>query len=74
MSSYFLEHVRNHYKLPTGKLDDDFIKTLQFKTGCDEKEIREIVFFIRYADDAITISDDELVKFHQQLESFYKKV
>ncbi|MCC7401801.1 MAG: DUF4350 domain-containing protein [Chitinophagaceae bacterium] len=74
MSSYFLEHVRNHYKLPTGKLDDDFIKKLQFKTGCDEKEIREIVFFIRYADDAITISDDELVKFHQQLESFYKKV
>jgi hypothetical protein len=26
MASYFLEHVRNRYKLPTGTLDDEFIR------------------------------------------------
>ncbi len=73
MGSYFLEHVRNKYKLPTNKLDEVFIKNLQFKTGCEESEIRGIVSFIKYADDAPVIRDDELTDFHKQLESFYKK-
>lgn len=73
MGSYFLEHVRNRYKLQTNKLDEEFIKNLQFKTNGDEPEIRGIVSFIKYADDAPAISDDELAEFHKQLESFYKK-
>jgi hypothetical protein len=73
MGSYFLEHVRNRYKLPTNKLDEDFIKSLQFKSGCEEAEIRGIVSFIKYIDDAPVIKDDELSDFYKQLESFYKK-
>lgn len=73
MGSYFLEHVRNRYKLPTNKLDEDFIKNLQFKTNVDESEIRSIVSFIKYTDDAPAISDEELTEFYKQLESFYKK-
>ncbi|MBS1921707.1 MAG: hypothetical protein JST17_15785 [Bacteroidetes bacterium] len=74
MGTYFLEHVRNKFKLSTAILGDDFIKNLQYKSGCDEAEIRGIVYFIKYADDAPVISDDELINFHNQLESFYKKV
>ena len=73
MGSYFLEHVRNRYKLPTNELGEEFIKNLQFKTGCEESGIRGIVSFIKYIDDAPVISDDELTDFHKQLESFYKK-
>ena len=36
MSAYFLEHVRSKYKLLTGVLDDDFMKSLQFKAGAGE--------------------------------------
>ncbi len=73
MASYFLEYVRNKYKLATGTLDDKFIKQLQFKTGVDETEIRRIVTFIKFLDNEPVISSASLTDFHRQLESFYKK-
>lgn len=73
MAAYFLEHIRSHYKLPTGTLDDQFIRNVQFKTGVDETEIRNIISSIRYAIDAPAVSAKEVVEFHKQLESFYKK-
>src|SRR5258706_5242057 len=47
MSAYFLEHVRNRYKLSTTEMNEEFVKNLQFKTSVDEAEIQSIVFFIR---------------------------
>lgn len=73
MASYFLEHVRNRYKLPTAELNDLFITNLQFKSGVDEDEIRKIVYFIRDMESAPGISDHQLHQFHKQLESFYSK-
>ena len=73
MTAYFLEHVRNRYKLTTVNLDEAFIKNLQFKTNCEEQEIRSIVTFIKYVEDAPFIDDKELSDFHKQLEAFYKK-
>ena len=65
--------VRNKYKLSTGTLDDNFVKNLQFKSGAEEQEIRGIVYFIKYLDDAPEIGHEQLSDFHKQLESFYKK-
>ncbi len=73
MSSYFLEHVRNKYKLSTGTLDDEFRMNLSFKSGVSEDELRPITTFIRYAEDAPEITPRQLMEFHQQLESFYLK-
>lgn len=73
MSSYFLEHVRNKYKLLTGSSDEEFIKKLQYKSGVSEQEVRGIVSFIRYLDDAPEISHTQLTNFYKQVESFYKK-
>lgn len=73
MGAYFLEHIRNQYKLSTVSLDDDFINNLKFKTGYDESEIRGIISFIKYLDDAPEISHEQLTNFHKQLESFYNK-
>ncbi len=73
MAVYFLEHVRSKYKLPTGNLDETFIKNLQFKTGVEEPELRGIVSFIKYVEDAPVISPAAVTEFHKQLESFYKK-
>ena len=71
MSAYFLEHVRNKFKVPTNILDDDFVRNLQYKSGVPESQIREILTFIKYAEDAGTITDRELSDFHKGLESFY---
>jgi hypothetical protein len=73
MSSYFLEHVRNKYKIPTGQLNEEFIQKLQFKTGCSEAELKEIISFIHHAETGGTISNAQLAAFHKQLESFYQK-
>ncbi|HWR32934.1 MAG TPA: DUF4350 domain-containing protein [Chitinophagaceae bacterium] len=73
MAAYFLEHVRNRYKLPTVTLDENFISQLHFKSGIDESEIRGIVSFIKYLDDVPAIKSEALADFHKQLELFYKK-
>ena len=72
MSAYFLEHVRNKFKLPTSTLDEEFIRNLQYKSGVEEPVVRSIVSFIRYTEDAPVIDEKELAEFHRQLENFYK--
>lgn len=71
MASYFLEHVRNKYKLATGTLDEEFIKKLQFKTGTEENEIRGIVSSIRELNAGGKITDKQVADFHKKLEAFY---
>ncbi len=73
MAAYFLEHVRNRYKLATNELNDEFTRNLQYKTGLSESEIKGIVSFIRDIDKAEAISDQQLAYFHKQLEVFYHK-
>jgi hypothetical protein len=73
MGSYFLEYVRNKYKLPTSSLDDEFVKNLQYKSGAGEAEIRDIISFIKQLDDAEAINNNQLTNFHKKLESFYTK-
>jgi hypothetical protein len=72
MAGYFLEHVRTRYKLSTTELGEEFVQALHFKTGMDEEPIREIVSFIMRLNTAAAVSDQQLVSFHKQLESFYK--
>ncbi len=73
MSAYFLEHVRTTYKLPTGRLDENFIRNLQHKSGVAESGIRGIISFIKYLDDTPAIDQKQLINFHKELESFYQR-
>ena len=72
MAAYFLEHIRNKYKLSTNQLDDGFITSLCRKTAQPEHSIREIVSFINNIDASGEIADLQLADFHKQLEEFYK--
>jgi hypothetical protein len=72
MAAYFMEHIRNRYKLSTTKLDEDFIGSLQRKTAEPENNIRKIVSFINYMDKEEIINDEQLADFHKHLEEFYK--
>lgn len=73
MSAYFLEYVRSSYKLPTGLLNEDFTRLLHFKSGVPEREIAEIVTFIKYTEQGESVSEKQLISFHKRLESFYQK-
>ena len=72
MSAYFLEHVRNKYKISTNKLDEDFILSLQRKTGYSEGNIRELIYFMKSLEDMPVVADDQLAVFHRRLEEFYR--
>jgi len=73
MSSYFLEHIRSRYKLPTTTLDEQFIQRLQFKTGVEEAELTAIINNIKKLEAVARVSNAQLVAFHKQLEAFYTK-
>ncbi len=73
MSAYFLEYVRNKYKLSTVMLDDEFVRKLQFKTGCEEKEIRDIVSFITMLRQVDKLNEKQVIGFNKNLEAFYQK-
>jgi hypothetical protein len=73
MSLYFLDFVRTNYKLSTAILDENFIRNLHFKSGYVESELKTIISFINFLDEAPGISDMQLSAFHKQLENFYKK-
>ena len=63
---YFLEKIRNDYLIDTTKLDEDFIKKLQHKSGKNHFDIERIIFLINthrrsphasIEDDLITINN-----------------
>lgn len=72
MAAYFLEHIRNKYKLPTNHLNDEFAANLSFKTGVNEAEIKSILSFITELEHLDRVSEQQLAAFHRQLEKFYQ--
>jgi hypothetical protein len=72
MGMYFLEHVRSTYKLPTHTLDEQFIDALRFKSGYSSDDLNEIVSFVQYLQDNGSVNEQQLIHFHNQLESFYQ--
>ena len=72
MSTYFLEHVRTGYKLPTHTLDESFIESLHYKSGYSRGDLNEIISFIEYIRGGGNINEQQLINFHNQLESFYQ--
>jgi hypothetical protein len=72
MGAYFLEHIRTRYKLSTHTIDDNFITSLHNKTAYPLEELKRIIQFIKFTDDAPAISESQLSDFHKQLELFYQ--
>jgi len=73
MSQYFLEHVRNVYNISTGKLDNEFIRMLHYKSGYPAEELQQIVSGIEQIDTSTRMQDAQVAAFHQRLEKFYRE-
>ena len=58
---------------PTGSLNEDFVKKLQFKTSVPEDEIKNILATISHIENGGELSNKHLAEFYKQLESFYQK-
>jgi hypothetical protein len=72
MSVYFLENIRNRYKLPTHVLDEEFTRALHYKTGYPLEELTEIISVINALEKEPSVTEKQLSDFHQKLELFYQ--
>lgn len=72
MATYFLDHVRNRYKLAIHTLDDAFVQTLHYKSGYPAEETKAIVEAIHSVRMTNFVNDAQLSAFHKQLEAFYQ--
>lgn len=66
---YFLEKIRTDYLIDTSKLDNDFVTKLHYKTGKDEKDIRDLVELINYHRNTYHASlEEDLIKINTAIE------
>jgi hypothetical protein len=72
MATHFLGHVRTRYNLPTSQLDDIFENKLAFKSGYAREGVGDIVKYINAIEKKNSVSDAELMAFHENIEKFYK--
>lgn len=72
IGTYFLDHVRSRYKLPTQERGEAFVAALHYKSGYDRRELERIVGFINALDNLPAISEQQLFQFHKLVEAFYQ--
>lgn len=72
MTQYFLDHVRTKYKLPTEDLGPEFVTALHHKSGYPEKDLRSLTGYASLSQDGAAITEQQLGRYYQQLESFYQ--
>lgn len=73
LSAYFMEHVRNRYKLFSKDPDDDFVEELSYKSGVSKSLVANIVKQVNRINNEGVYSDTELIAFQNNIEDFYNK-
>jgi len=68
---YWKEFVRNHYNLPTAKLDEEFIDELSKKSGRSKENIKVLVRYINTVETDQEVSASLLLQFEKELNEFY---
>lgn len=64
--------IRNRYGMPTRELNEDFVNLLSKRSLVDMSIIRKIVLLNRNIETSSFVSENTLITFHQQIESFYR--
>jgi hypothetical protein len=72
MGAYFLEHVRSRYHIATHQLDEDFVALLHAKSGYPQPELDAIINDLTTLPQRSGFNEDELARFHKNLELFYQ--
>lgn len=68
----FLAYIRDRYYIPTGELDDIFVKKLVAKSEVSEAAIQKIILTHINIKGALSITEKTLIDFHQMIDQFYK--
>jgi hypothetical protein len=72
LTQYFLDHVRNHYKISTAEINSSFVQQLAAKSNKDVNEINAIIESIHVINLSGAITQKQLMDYYELLENFYK--
>ena len=72
LTQYFLDHVRNHFKISTAEINTAFERQLAAKSGKGIDEIKTITDYIHTINLSNTITQKQLMDYYELLENFYK--
>jgi len=72
MAVHFQDQVRTRYHLPATKVDEEFVSRLAYRTGYPKDRLQELADYIQHLPSRAYVPDEELLRFHRQLEAFYK--
>jgi len=70
---YWLEYIRNKYRIKTIVLDQEFSQALTSKSGANADLIDEILAQIRDIKTGQMVRDDQLIQLNKNIEEFYKQ-
>ena len=73
LTQYFLDYVRNRFKIPTVDINPSFVEQLSAKSNRDVAEINAITETIHSINLSETITQKQLMDYYELLENFYKK-
>ncbi|MDQ2752453.1 MAG: hypothetical protein M3R72_05455 [Bacteroidota bacterium] len=74
LSVYFLDFIRNKYKVSTTEINAEFAKAVAQKSNVSLEEITAITDSLINIKLSDTITGQELMEYHQLLQNFYSKV
>jgi len=68
----FLAYIRQRYHLPTGQLDEVFVKKLSSHSEVPESLINKILLYYNNIKSSTFVSEQTLIDFHIEMDKFYK--
>lgn len=72
MIQYFLDHVRQQYKIPTMALDEEFVRRLEARSGYPRASIERLLALVADIRAVGRASEQQLTALYQQLENYYQ--
>ena len=72
LSQYFLDYVRNRFKISTAEINDSFVQQLAAKSNKDVNDIHAITETMHSINLSHEITQKQLMDYHELLENFYK--
>lgn len=71
--NYWLEYLRNKYRLRTVNLNEEFKETLLSRTGATAETIEALFVELQYLSGGYSVSDQDLIRLNKLIEQFYKQ-
>ena len=70
--TYFLSHIRTHYRMDTSQFDEEFQEKLEKKSGQPREEVDALLTLIQKLEEQTEVSKQELLALNRKIDVFYQ--